>query len=99
MCSSEFLHVPSSSKDLSQASQRDATIHLSPDVPAKSEEQNLVSEINFTTTVSSHNRTASNQPSNIVATMKGSMFISCGKNFINNIKCEVASFLGETNGF
>ncbi|KGL91372.1 Fanconi anemia group J protein [Charadrius vociferus] len=62
-CSSEFLHAPSSSKDLSQASQRDATIHLSPDVPAKSEEQNLVSEINFAATISSVNPTASNQPS------------------------------------
>ncbi|KFW61251.1 Fanconi anemia group J protein [Pygoscelis adeliae] len=62
-CSGEFLHVPSNSKDLSQASQQEATIHLSPDVPAKSEEQNLVSEINFTTTISSVNLTASNQPS------------------------------------
>nr|XP_009944114.1 PREDICTED: LOW QUALITY PROTEIN: Fanconi anemia group J protein [Opisthocomus hoazin] len=61
-CSSEFLHVPSNSKDLSQASQQEATIHLSPEVPAKSEEQqNLVSEISFTTT--SVNPTASNQPS------------------------------------
>nr|XP_021156104.1 Fanconi anemia group J protein isoform X1 [Columba livia]XP_021156105.1 Fanconi anemia group J protein isoform X1 [Columba livia]XP_021156106.1 Fanconi anemia group J protein isoform X1 [Columba livia] len=34
-CSSEFPHVPSNSKDLSQASQQEATIHLSPDVPAK----------------------------------------------------------------
>ncbi|XP_054064982.1 Fanconi anemia group J protein isoform X1 [Rissa tridactyla] len=72
VCSSEFLHVPSNSKDLSQASQRDATIHLPPDVPAKSEEQKLVSEINFTTTISSVNSTASNQPSNIMATMKPS---------------------------
>lgn len=71
-CSSEFLHVPSNSKDLSQASQQGATIHLSPDVPAKSEEQNLVSEINSTTTISSVNPTASNQPSNIMATMKQS---------------------------
>uniref|UniRef100_A0A8C3KJ91 DNA 5'-3' helicase n=1 Tax=Calidris pygmaea TaxID=425635 RepID=A0A8C3KJ91_9CHAR len=39
VCSSEFLHVPSNSKDLSQASQQDATIHLSPDVPAKSEDK------------------------------------------------------------
>ncbi|KAM6337896.1 Fanconi anemia group J protein isoform 2-T2 [Alca torda] len=70
VCSSEFLHVPSNSKDLSQTSQGDATIHLSPDVPAKSEEQKLVSEINFTTTISSVNSTASNQPSNIMATMK-----------------------------
>ncbi|KFV43893.1 Fanconi anemia group J protein, partial [Tyto alba] len=59
-CSSEFVHVPSNSKDLSQASQQEATIHLSPDVPAKSEEQNLVSEI-VTTTISSVNPTASNQ--------------------------------------
>ncbi|XP_037227472.1 Fanconi anemia group J protein isoform X4 [Falco rusticolus] len=71
-CSSEFLHVPSNSKDLSQASQLEATIHLSPDVPAKSEEQNLVSEINFTTTISSVNPAASNQPSNVRATMKRS---------------------------
>uniref|UniRef100_A0A663MBJ8 DNA 5'-3' helicase n=1 Tax=Athene cunicularia TaxID=194338 RepID=A0A663MBJ8_ATHCN len=62
-CSSEFLHEPSNSKDLSQASQQEATTHLSPDVPAKSEEQSLGSEINFTTTVSSVNPTASNQPS------------------------------------
>ncbi|XP_074016823.1 Fanconi anemia group J protein [Numenius arquata] len=62
-CSSEFLHVPSNSKDLSQASQQDATIRLSPDVPAKSEEQNLDSEINFTTTITLVNATASNQPS------------------------------------
>ncbi|XP_064892347.1 Fanconi anemia group J protein isoform X4 [Columba livia] len=34
-CSSEFPHVPSNSKDLSQASQQESTIHLSPDVPAK----------------------------------------------------------------
>ncbi|KFP52284.1 Fanconi anemia group J protein [Cathartes aura] len=62
-CSSEFLNVLSNSKDLSQASQREATICLSPDVPAKSEEQNLISEISFTTTSSSVNPTASNQPS------------------------------------
>ncbi|KAM6296812.1 Fanconi anemia group J protein [Aegotheles albertisi] len=62
-CSSEFLHVTSNSKDPSQASQQEATIHLSPDDPAKSVEQNLVSEINFTTTISSVNPTASNQPS------------------------------------
>ncbi|KFP67239.1 Fanconi anemia group J protein, partial [Cariama cristata] len=61
--SSEFLHVPSNSKDMPEASQQEATIHLSPDVPAKSEEQNLVSEINFTATISSINPTASNQPS------------------------------------
>uniref|UniRef100_A0A663MCL5 DNA 5'-3' helicase n=1 Tax=Athene cunicularia TaxID=194338 RepID=A0A663MCL5_ATHCN len=72
-CSSEFLHEPSNSKDLSQASQQEATTHLSPDVPAKSEEQSLGSEINFTTTVSSVNPTASNQPSNITATVKQSM--------------------------
>ncbi|KFV17727.1 Fanconi anemia group J protein, partial [Tauraco erythrolophus] len=62
-CGSELLHVPSTSKDLSQASQQESTIHLSPGVPAKSEEQNLVSEINFATTFSSVNPTASNQPS------------------------------------
>ncbi|KAM6049595.1 Fanconi anemia group J protein [Chlamydotis macqueenii] len=71
-CSSEFLHVPSNSKDLSQASQQEATIHLTPDVPAKSEEQNLVSEKNFTATVNSVNPTVSNQPSSIMATMKQS---------------------------
>ncbi|KAM6110729.1 Fanconi anemia group J protein [Pterocles gutturalis] len=70
--SSEFLHVPSNSKDLSQTSQQEATIHLSADVPAKSEEQNLVSETNFVTTISSVNPAASNQTSNIVATMKQS---------------------------
>ncbi|KAM6242291.1 Fanconi anemia group J protein isoform 2-T4 [Porphyrio hochstetteri] len=71
-CSTEFLHVPSNSKDLSQASQQDATIHLSPDAPVKSEEQNLVSETNFTTTISSVNPMAPNQTSNIMATMKQS---------------------------
>lgn len=98
-CSSELIHVPSNPKDLSQASQQEATIHLSPDVPAKSEEKSLVPEVNFTTTISSVNPTASNQPSNIMTTMKQRMFISCGKNFINILKCEVASFFEETNGF
>lgn len=71
-CSSEFLCVPSNSKDLSQSLQQEVTIHLSPGVPVKSEEQNLVSEINFTTTISSLSPTASDQPSNIKATMKQS---------------------------
>ncbi|KFP28871.1 Fanconi anemia group J protein, partial [Colius striatus] len=62
---SEFLRVPSNSKDLSQASQQEATIHLSPDVISKSQEQNLVSEINFSTTISSVNPTASNQLSGV----------------------------------
>uniref|UniRef100_A0A8B9MA36 DNA 5'-3' helicase n=1 Tax=Accipiter nisus TaxID=211598 RepID=A0A8B9MA36_9AVES len=62
-CSSELNHVLSNPKDLSQASQQEATIHLSPDVPAKSEEKSLVPEVNFTTTISSVNPTASNQPS------------------------------------
>ncbi|KFU86246.1 Fanconi anemia group J protein, partial [Chaetura pelagica] len=61
--SSEFHQAPSHSKDLSQGSQQEATIHLSPDVPAKSEEQNLVSEVHFTRTISSDKPTASNQPS------------------------------------
>lgn len=91
-CSSEFPHVPSNSKDLSQASQQEATIHLSPDVPAEGEEQYLVSEINFTTTISSVNPTVSNQPSHIMATRKQSMFISCGKSFLNNLKCDVACY-------
>uniref|UniRef100_A0A8B9RQT2 DNA 5'-3' helicase n=1 Tax=Accipiter nisus TaxID=211598 RepID=A0A8B9RQT2_9AVES len=69
-CSSELNHVLSNPKDLSQASQQEATIHLSPDVPAKSEEKSLVPEVNFTTTISSVNPTASNQPSNIMTTMK-----------------------------
>uniref|UniRef100_A0A8B9BB08 DNA 5'-3' helicase n=1 Tax=Anser brachyrhynchus TaxID=132585 RepID=A0A8B9BB08_9AVES len=43
-CSSEFLHVPSNS-NVSSASQQEATIQLSPDVPVKSEEQNLSSNI------------------------------------------------------
>uniref|UniRef100_A0A672U6L5 DNA 5'-3' helicase n=1 Tax=Strigops habroptila TaxID=2489341 RepID=A0A672U6L5_STRHB len=60
-CSSEFLCVPSNSKDLSQSLQQEVTIHLSPGVPVKSEEQNLVSEINFTTTISSLSPTASDQ--------------------------------------
>ncbi|NXS93400.1 FANCJ protein, partial [Jacana jacana] len=63
VCSSEFLHLASHSKGLSQGSQQDAAVHLSPDVPAKSEEQNLVSERNVTTTASSVNATASSQPS------------------------------------
>uniref|UniRef100_A0A8B9RQT4 DNA 5'-3' helicase n=1 Tax=Accipiter nisus TaxID=211598 RepID=A0A8B9RQT4_9AVES len=75
-CSSELNHVLSNPKDLSQASQQEATIHLSPDVPAKSEEKSLVPEVNFTTTISSVNPTASNQPSNIMTTMKQRMFIS-----------------------
>ncbi|KFZ64989.1 Fanconi anemia group J protein, partial [Antrostomus carolinensis] len=71
-CSTESLHVPSNSKDLSQASQGEATLHLSPDVAAKSEEQNLVSEINFTTTISlTGNPTASNQPSGQKVDVKG----------------------------
>ncbi|XP_053941138.1 Fanconi anemia group J protein isoform X2 [Cuculus canorus] len=69
-CSSELPQLPSTSKDLSQASQEEATIYLSPDVPAKSEEQKLVSEINFPTTIGSGNPTASNQPSNSMATAK-----------------------------
>lgn len=75
-CSSEcneILRVPSHSKDLSQASQQEATVHLSPDVPAKTEEQTLVSEI------SSVSPTAPNLPSKSMATMKQSMFISCRK--------------------
>uniref|UniRef100_A0A8C0B1Q3 DNA 5'-3' helicase n=1 Tax=Buteo japonicus TaxID=224669 RepID=A0A8C0B1Q3_9AVES len=85
-CSSELIHVPSNPKDLSQASQQEATIHLSPDVPAKSEEKSLVPEVNFTTTISSVNPTASNQPSNIMTTMKQSMFISCGKTSLTKQK-------------
>uniref|UniRef100_A0A8C0FT63 DNA 5'-3' helicase n=1 Tax=Bubo bubo TaxID=30461 RepID=A0A8C0FT63_BUBBB len=72
-CSSEFHHEPSNSKDLSQATQQEATTHLTPDVPAKIEEQSLVSEINFNTTINSVNPTASNQPSNIMATVKQSI--------------------------
>ncbi|XP_025927172.1 Fanconi anemia group J protein isoform X1 [Apteryx rowi] len=71
-CNSELLHVPSSSKDLSPASSLEATIHLSPDVPAESEEQNLVPEINIFTTVTSVNPATSSQPSTIMATMKQS---------------------------
>uniref|UniRef100_A0A8B9FBX3 DNA 5'-3' helicase n=1 Tax=Amazona collaria TaxID=241587 RepID=A0A8B9FBX3_9PSIT len=91
-CSGESLCVPSNSKDLSQSSQQEVTIHLSPGDPAKSEEQNLVSAINLTTTISSLSPTALDQPSNIMATLKQSMFISCGKDLVNNLKCEVASF-------
>ncbi|KFP84246.1 Fanconi anemia group J protein, partial [Acanthisitta chloris] len=58
---SELLHVPP--KDLSQGSEHEATIHLSPDVPAKSTEQNLRSEGNFTKTINSVNPAAANQPS------------------------------------
>lgn len=72
-------------------------MHLSLDVPAKTEEQNLVSEINSTTTISSGSPTALNQPSNSMATVKQSTFISCGKNFISNFKCGNASFLEGAN--
>lgn len=93
-CSSEFLHVPSNSKDVSSASQQEATIQLSPDVPVKSEEQNLVPDTHFTTPINSINPATSNQPSNMTAAKKQSTFISCGgkKDFINNFKCPVTSF-------
>ncbi|NXC41899.1 FANCJ protein, partial [Penelope pileata] len=61
--SSEFLHVPLNSKDLSSASQQEAAIHLSPDVPVKSEEQNLVPETHLATTINSTSPETSNQPS------------------------------------
>ncbi|NXL93809.1 FANCJ protein, partial [Alectura lathami] len=61
--SSEFPHVPLNSKDLSSASQQEATIHLSPDVPVKSEEQNLLPETHFTTAINSINPATSNQTS------------------------------------
>lgn len=89
--SSEF---PSHSRDLSQGSQQEATIPLSPDVPAKSQEQNLASEVHFTAAISSVHPTASDQPSHSMATVKQSMFISIG-----NFKCGVASFVEETNVF
>ncbi|NXJ12536.1 FANCJ protein, partial [Odontophorus gujanensis] len=62
-CSNEFFHVPLNSKELSSASQQEATIHLSPDVPVKSEEQSLVTETHLTTTINSINPGPSNQPS------------------------------------
>uniref|UniRef100_A0A8C3CRE6 DNA 5'-3' helicase n=1 Tax=Cairina moschata TaxID=8855 RepID=A0A8C3CRE6_CAIMO len=71
-CSSEFLHVPSNSKDMSSASQQEATIQLSPDVPVKSEEQNLVPDTHFTTPINSINPATSNQPSNMTAAKKQS---------------------------
>ncbi|XP_027761029.1 Fanconi anemia group J protein [Empidonax traillii] len=47
-------HTPASSKDLSQGSQPEATLHLSPDVAAGSEGRNLGSEVNFTAPVGSN---------------------------------------------
>uniref|UniRef100_A0A8C6N6M8 DNA 5'-3' helicase n=1 Tax=Melopsittacus undulatus TaxID=13146 RepID=A0A8C6N6M8_MELUD len=72
VCSGESVCVPSNSKDLSQSSQQEVTIHLSPGVPAQSQEQNLVSEISFATTISSLSSTAKDQPSNITAALKQS---------------------------
>ncbi|XP_010400637.1 Fanconi anemia group J protein isoform X2 [Corvus cornix cornix] len=63
---------PSHSRDLSQGSQQEATIHLSPDVPAKSQGQNLGSEVHFTAAISSVHPTASDQPSCRTATVKQS---------------------------
>ncbi|KFV80161.1 Fanconi anemia group J protein [Struthio camelus australis] len=66
-CNSEFLHVPSSSEDLSPASSLEATIHLSPDVPvffpSESEEKNLVPEMNIFKTITSISPASSSQPS------------------------------------
>lgn len=100
-CSNEVFHVPLNSKEPSSASQQEATIHLSPDVPVKSEEQSFVPETHLTTTINSINPGPSNQPGNITAIMQESMFISCGgkKGFINNFKCSVTSLLEETNIF
>lgn len=99
-CSSEFLHVPSNS-NVSSASQQEATIQLSPDVPVKSEEQNLVPDTHFTTPINSINPATSNQSSNIMAAMKQSMFISCGEKMtsltISNVQSPI--FLEETNVF
>ncbi|KGL82705.1 Fanconi anemia group J protein [Tinamus guttatus] len=61
-CNSEFLHVPSSSKDLSPPSSLEASIHLSPDVPAENEKQSLVPEINSFTTITSKSPEKSSQP-------------------------------------
>uniref|UniRef100_A0A8B9STM1 DNA 5'-3' helicase n=1 Tax=Anas platyrhynchos TaxID=8839 RepID=A0A8B9STM1_ANAPL len=98
-CSSEFLHVPSNSKDVSSASQQEATIQLSPDVPVKSEEQNLVPDTHFTTPINSINPATSNQPSNITAAKKRSTFISCREKrtslTISNFQSPL--FLEETN--
>lgn len=100
-CSSEFLHVPSNSKDVSSASQQEATIQLSPDVPVKSEEQNLVPDTHFTTPINSINPATSNQPSNITAAKKRSTFISCREKrtslTISNVQSPL--FLEETNVF
>ncbi|XP_021271794.1 Fanconi anemia group J protein isoform X2 [Numida meleagris] len=71
-CSNEFFHVPLNSKELSSTSQQEATIHLSPDVPVKSEEQSLVPETHLTTTINSINPEPSSQPSNITAIMQQS---------------------------
>uniref|UniRef100_A0A8V1AC71 DNA 5'-3' helicase n=1 Tax=Gallus gallus TaxID=9031 RepID=A0A8V1AC71_CHICK len=61
-CSNEVFHVPLNSKEPSSASQQEATIHLSPDVPVKSEEQSFVPETHLTTTINSINPGPSNQP-------------------------------------
>uniref|UniRef100_A0A8C2U5W3 DNA 5'-3' helicase n=1 Tax=Coturnix japonica TaxID=93934 RepID=A0A8C2U5W3_COTJA len=71
-CSNEFFHVPLNVKELSSASQQEATIHLSPDVPVKSEEQSLVQETHLTATIDSINPEPSNQPRNITAIIQQS---------------------------
>ncbi|KAM7033415.1 Fanconi anemia group J protein isoform 2-T3 [Acridotheres tristis] len=58
---------PAQPGHLSQASQHEATIPLSPDVSAKSQEQNLGSEVDVTATISSVHGTAWDGPSDGMA--------------------------------
>uniref|UniRef100_A0A674H3R0 DNA 5'-3' helicase n=1 Tax=Taeniopygia guttata TaxID=59729 RepID=A0A674H3R0_TAEGU len=64
--------LPAQPRDLSQDSQQEATTPLSPDVPAKSQEQNLDSEVHFAATIGSVHPTAWDQPSDSTATVKPS---------------------------
>ncbi|XP_014736671.1 PREDICTED: Fanconi anemia group J protein isoform X1 [Sturnus vulgaris] len=58
---------PAHATDLSQGSQQEATIPLSPHVSVKSQEQNLGSEVDVTATISSVHPTAWDQPSDGMA--------------------------------
>ncbi|XP_072793406.1 Fanconi anemia group J protein isoform X4 [Taeniopygia guttata] len=64
--------LPAQPRDLSQDSQQEATTPLSPDVPAKSQAQNLDSEVHFAATIGSVHPTAWDQPSDSTATVKPS---------------------------
>ncbi|XP_039938680.2 Fanconi anemia group J protein isoform X1 [Hirundo rustica] len=64
--------LPAPARDLSQGSQQEAAVPLSPDVPAGSQEQNLGSEVRGAETVSSVRAAAWDQPSDGLATPKQS---------------------------